>query len=214
MEEGWLIDLLIRTLRDMEPRTAFLSVLGVLLLCGLGLPMPEDIILITAGYLASLGKFSLATAIGLGMAGVLSGDAVLFFLGRRYGDNVFRLGVVRRMMSEEKLEEAKERVRRNGGAICFVARFLPGLRSPIYLMAGAMGIPPRTYLVQDGLAASISVPVWVVAGWYFGEQIEGALLWARQFQTFLLGAIVIGAVAYGIVQWRKARQAGSDGAGS
>jgi membrane protein DedA with SNARE-associated domain len=74
-----------------------------------------------------------------------------------------------------------------------------------------MGIPPRPYLVQDGLAASISVPVWVVAGWYFGEQIEGALLWARQFQTGLIVAVGIGIVVYAVVQWRRARGGGGEG---
>lgn len=203
--DGWLIDWLIQTLRDMSPTTAFLSIAGVLLLCGLGLPMPEDVILITAGFLSSLGKFPLWVAVLLGLVGVLSGDAVLFFLGRRYGENVFRLPIVRRMMSEEKLARAMARVRENGRAICFVARFLPGLRSPIYLMAGAMGIPPRTYMVQDGLAASISVPVWVVAGWYFGPEIESALLWARDFQGVLLVVVLSGIAAWVLWKWRASR---------
>lgn len=212
MHEGWLIDALIEGLRNMEPRTAFLSLLGVLLLCGLGLPVPEDIVLITTGFLASLGKFPLWVGIALGVVGVLSGDAVLFFLGRRYGERVFEHPLVRRITRPESLEAARERVLRNASVICFVARFLPGLRSPIYLMAGAMGVPPRTYVTQDGLAALISVPVWVVAGWYFGEQIEGAMLWARQFQTVMLVALAV--LGVGWLGWRawKRRQEPGEGA--
>ncbi len=198
--EGWLIDALIQGLRDMEPRTALLSIAGVLLVCGLGFPMPEDIVLITTGFLASLGKFPLWVGIVLGMAGVLSGDAVLFFLGRRYGDHVLDAPFVRRIMRPAALQAAKERVLRNARVICFAARFLPGLRSPIYLMAGAMGVPPRTYMVQDFLAASVSVPVWVVAGWYFGEQIEQAMLWSRQFQTWLFITLGVALVVW--VGWK------------
>lgn len=52
--------------------------------------------------------------------------------------------------------------------VLFVARFLPGLRSPIFLTAGmTRRIPFWRFLLLDGLAALISVPVWVYLG-YFG----------------------------------------------
>jgi membrane protein DedA with SNARE-associated domain len=199
--DGWLIDAFVAWLRQLDGTTAFLAVLGLLALCGLGLPMPEDIILVVTGFLSSLGKFPLWAGIVAGMVGVLSGDAVLFFLGRRYGDGVFQLAWVRRVVREERVEAAKSRVQANARFICFVARFLPGLRSPIYLVAGAMGIPPRTYIMQDGFAASISVPVWVVLGWYFGTEIEQALLVARDFQMWLLLAVGVGIVIWFF--WRR-----------
>jgi membrane protein DedA with SNARE-associated domain len=200
--DGWLIDAFVTWLRDLDGTTAFLAVLGVLALCGLGLPMPEDVILITTGFLSSLGKFPLWVGIVTGMIGVLSGDAVLFFLGRRYGDGVFQLAWVRRVVRPERVEDAKARVQANARFICFVARFLPGLRSPIYLVAGAMGIPPRTYLMQDTFAASVSVPVWVVLGWYFGSEIEHALLVARDFQKWLLLGVGV-AIAVFLLWHRK-----------
>ena len=200
---GWMID----TLREMSGTTAFFSLFGVLGLCGLGLPVPEDIILITAGFLAALGKFPLWLAILMGMVGVLSGDAVLFFLGRRYGLDVYRLPVIRRVFTEDRLAMAQARVRENERFICFVARFLPGLRSPIYLTAGAMGVPPRVYIMQDGIAASISVPFWVVVGWYFGGEIEQALLWAKGAQGWFLGGVVALVAGYVLFKWQMARRA-------
>lgn len=58
---------------------AYTVILGVLLACGLGVPIPEDITLIGAGLLAGLGKISLAGALIAGFIGVLIGDAFLFF---------------------------------------------------------------------------------------------------------------------------------------
>lgn len=202
-EEGWLIDAFVGWLRQLDGTTAYLAVLGVLALCGLGLPMPEDVILITAGFLSSMGKFPLWSGILAGMVGVLSGDAVLFFLGRRYGDDVFRLAWVRRVVKPDAIELAREKVRENARFICFIARFLPGIRSPIYLVAGAMGIPPRTYITQDGLAAAISVPFWVVLGWWFGGEIEQALLMAKKFQVWLLVAVVVAVVGYVVAKRRR-----------
>lgn len=205
--DGWLIDWFITTLRDMDGNTALLSLMAVLGLCGLGLPVPEDIVLITAGFLASLGKFHVVTAVVLGMVGVLSGDAMLFFLGRWYGEGVFQLKWVRRIVKPSAIKAAKERVQDNARFICFIARFLPGLRSPIYLMAGAMGIKPSTYILQDGLAASISVPVWVVMGWYFGGEIEQAMLMMRDFQRGLLVVAAVAIVAYVLYKRRQRKKA-------
>jgi membrane protein DedA with SNARE-associated domain len=207
---GWLADTLITALRDMDSTTAYLSILGMLGLCGLGLPMPEDIILISAGFLSSLGKFSLPAAIGAGMVGVLSGDAMLFFLGRRYGRAVFRWPLIRRMFPLETQAKAEARIVENGAFICFMARFLPGLRSPIYLMAGAMGITPRTYIVQDGLAASISVPFWVLFGWYFGDSIEYGLHQAGRFQWVFFGVALLVIAIYTARKWRAIRSPAED----
>lgn len=199
-----IIDWFIEALRTMDGGTAYLVVLGTLGLCGLGLPMPEDIILISAGFLAAMGKFSLFAAIAAGMVGVLMGDAVLFFLGRRYGQEAFQLPFIRRIMPPERVAMAQQRVQENARFICFIARFLPGLRSPIYLTAGAMQIPPSTYIMQDGLAAAISVPFWVVVGWYFGDRIEAALEWAASVQMYI-GVVVLLAIA--IYVWRRWRAA-------
>jgi membrane protein DedA with SNARE-associated domain len=55
--------------------------------------------------------------------------------------------------------------------------------------------------MQDGFAASISVPVWVVLGWYFGTEIEQALLVARDFQMWLLLAVGVGILVWFF--WRR-----------
>jgi membrane protein DedA with SNARE-associated domain len=203
-EASWLVRGL-DALALMSGTEAYLTVLGVLGLCGLGLPMPEDIILITAGYLAALGKFSLTSAIFAGFVGVLSGDAVLFFLGRRFGPDVLRWRVIQRMFAEERLDIARRKIQENGRFICFIARFLPGLRSPIYLTAGAMGISPRTYIVQDFSAALISVPFWVVLGWWFGPSVESAIRAAKSMQGWLLGGVVLVVVGYVLWMIRKER---------
>jgi membrane protein DedA with SNARE-associated domain len=208
-DSAGLAERLIAALRDLDGTTAYVAILVLLGLCGLGLPMPEDIILITAGFLASMGKFSPVSAVLAGMVGVLSGDALLFFVGRRFGPAVFRWRLVRALISPEQQARAQARILENGSFICFIARFLPGLRSPIYLIAGTMGIEPRTYLVLDFTAAAISVPFWVGFGWYFGDKIESGLALAARFQwvTLAVAALVVG-LYVGWRRWRSREGAG------
>ncbi len=170
---------------------AYAVIGGVLFACGLGLPIPEDITIIASGILVALGKISMVGAFIVCMAGVLVGDSFMFFLGRRLGDNAFKLPVIRKFMTEKRIKLAKESVVNNSQFICFIARFLPGLRSPTFLTAGAMGVKPMTFLLLDGFAALISVPVWIYVGWWLGDNWDENLAIVKKLHVYLI-FIVLG----------------------
>jgi membrane protein DedA with SNARE-associated domain len=192
--------------------TAYAAIFGVLLACGLGVPIPEDITLISAGILASLDKISLTGAILIGFAGVMVGDSFLFFMGRIYGYKVFTLPGFRRVFTESRISVARERVLNNEKFICFTARFLPGLRSPIFLTAGVLGVKPSIFLLLDGGAALLSVPAWVVVGWWFGSNIDQALAIAKEVQLYLFTAIIlfISGYLYYKVKIKKSKAASTE----
>lgn len=181
---------------------AYLTVLGVLLISGLGVPIPEDITLISAGILAGLGRISLTGALIAGFIGVMIGDTFLYYLGRYYGVRVFELPVFRRVFNRERIEKAEEIIKKNQRFICFVARFLPGVRSPVFLTCGIMGVSPWVFFGLDGFAALISVPVWVVGGWYFAKNIDEALAFAGDMHKIIIGILVMAAI-YIVFKWRK-----------
>lgn len=214
--DGWLAELLeglVETLRATDGATALSTLIGVLILCGLGLPIPEDIILVTTGILAALGKFPLWLGIVLCLIGVLCGDAALFFLGRRFGEGLLMSAWAQRSLGHDNITRAQEMVIDNARFICFMARFLPGIRSAIYLVAGAMGVKPRTYLTQDGLAALISVPFWVVVGWWFGHNVDAALETVHRFEGWILSGVALAIVGYVAWTWRARQSAGTEGVG-
>lgn len=187
---------LLTFLAGFDGFTAYSVILGVLFACGLGLPVPEDITLIAAGILAALGKISLTGAIIAGLVGVLVGDAFMFFIGRFYGYRVFKLPLFRRFFTEERIRMAKARVTANSQFICFTARFLPGLRSPIFLTSGILGVRPIVFFALDGIAALISVPVWVYVGWYVGGNIDTAAEVATKAQKWVIISVIIFIAGY------------------
>jgi len=184
---------------------AYALILGILFICGLGVPIPEDITLIGAGLLAGLGKISLVGALLTGFIGVLIGDAILFFIGRTLGDRVFTFPVFRKIFTPSRISVAKAKVLENSKFICFTARFLPGLRSPIYLTAGVLGVKPLVFFALDGFAALISVPIWVVGAYWFGQNLDEALAFAKQAQLYLIGSLVIIFVSYYIYKKQKSK---------
>jgi len=175
---------------------AYAVIGGVLFACGLGLPIPEDITIIASGILIALGKISAVGAFVVCMLGVLCGDAFLFFLGRKLGDRAFDLPIIRKFMTEKRKKLAKESVVNNSEFICFIARFLPGLRSPTYLTAGAMGVKPSTFLLLDGFAALISVPVWIYVGWWLGENWDENIAIVKKMHIYLIGIVLAIGIVY------------------
>jgi len=191
---------IIEVLSELDGVTAYGAIVGLLLICGLGVPLPEDITLISAGILSALGSVTLPGAIAAGFFGVIVGDAFMFTLGRVYGRRAFKLPIIRTIMTPKRIAMAERKVIRNSKFICFTARFLPGLRSPIFLTSGILGVRAITFFLLDGFAAMISVPLWILAGGWFGENLEDALKLAERAQLLLLAVI---ATAIGTYVWYR-----------
>ncbi len=176
-------------------------IFGVLLSCGLGVPIPEDVTLISAGLLAALKSVELPMVAVLCVVGVLAGDVMLFFFGRVFGYRVFKLPIFRSVFTESRIQIARQKVLRNSRFICFTTRFLPGLRAPIFLTAGIMGVRPAMFLLLDGAAALISVPIWLYVGWIFGSNLDTALGMAIRMQRYFVAGFLIMLALY---LWYKA----------
>ena len=179
---------------------AYALIFGVLFLCGMGLPVPEDITLITAGYLAGKGAISLTGAILVCFIGVLVGDVLLFSIGSYFGPKVFQWPIFRKVFTPKRVQKATEHINQNAKLICFTARFAPGLRAPIYLTAGTLKVPFKVFIFQDGLAAFASVPLLVWLGYKFHEHREKAFEILTQIHIYLF--IFVGLVAvYLLYRW-------------
>ena len=182
----------------------YLLVLLVLLACGLGLPVPEDITLIAGGLAAYYGQASVTWMIIVSFSGVLVGDSIVFLLGRRYGMSVTRLWPFSRLFSHSRIEYVRGRFQESGNRILFLARFMPGLRAPVYFTAGTVGVKFHTFLLYDGLAALVSVPAIVYAAYSFGDQIEKVLGVTRNV-SHAVAVFVLVLAGIGLVKWWRRR---------
>jgi membrane protein DedA with SNARE-associated domain len=185
------LDQFLDKIANLEGVTAYLTIFGVLFGCGLGIPIPEDLTLITAGYLAYLENISLLGAIIVGFIGVLSGDFLLFTLGRVFGRHIFELPMIRFFITPQRINYAQAKLKKNVRKICFTARFVAGLRAPIFLSAGMLGVKPMIFISLDAAAALISVPTLTYVGYYFGDEIEIGLSYIRRAEHYLIIALAV-----------------------
>ncbi len=114
----------------------YFAVLFVLIICGFGVPIPEDITLVSGGIIAGLGYANPHIMLVVSMLGVLVGDSTMYWLGRIYGVKILRFRPLRRILKPKTMRTVREKFDRYGNRVLFVARFLPGLRAPIYMVAG------------------------------------------------------------------------------
>jgi membrane protein DedA with SNARE-associated domain len=212
-------DLLEKLITGRGIQGAYGLVFGLLLLCGFGLPMPEDIILVMGGYAAwyfhqldpmTFGRMirdgHLLTMVAFGLGGILAGDSVIFFAGRKLGHRVAEFRLLRRIVTPQKLMDAEKLLRRRGNLVVVVARFLPGLRAPTYFTVGHSKLPYWEFVLFDGAAAMVSAPLWVCLGFYFGSNLEEGKKVAGHFSQWILGAALLVVAAVAARWWWRRRK--------
>jgi membrane protein DedA with SNARE-associated domain len=143
--------------------------------------------------------------VAAGLAGILVGDSVIFWAGRKLGVRVAEIPPLRRFITPVRLAKAEALLRRRGNVVVVIARFLPGLRAPTYFTVGHSKLPYWEFLLFDGAAALISAPFWVCLGFYFGSNIDEAARHAARFGNYILAAVLVLVAGLGIRWWLKRR---------
>ena len=198
---------ILQLLTDFFTNYGYAAVFFVLLICGFGVPIPEDVTLVAGGIISGLGYTNVHTMFAVGMAGVLVGDATMFTIGRIYGTKVMQMRFVARYLTEERFMAVQEKFAKYGNWVLFVARFLPGLRSPIFLTAGmTRKVSFWRFLLMDGFAALISVPVWVYLGYFGANNRDWLLTWLHRGQSGILMVLAVAAVGLGVWWWLRRRK--------
>jgi len=200
-------ELLTSLLGDTQGFLAYATVFLILLACGLGVPLPEDISLILGGFLAHKGAASLPIMMVVGFVGILAGDSLIFYFGRRLGTKVGTkpTGFFARIITPEKRAKVEGLFQIHGQKIVMIARFMPGVRAVTYFTAGSVGMPYWRFIFWDGLAALLSAPVFVWLGYYFGSELDKLIGVLKESQYFVFGALAV--VGVGVYVWRRRKAA-------
>lgn len=185
------------------------AVLFVLIICGFGVPIPEDITLVSGGIIAGLGLANPHIMFVVSMVGVLFGDSTMYWLGRIYGIKILRFRFVRRFLTLKRLRMVRAKFEQYGNRVLFVARFLPGLRAPIYMVSGiTRRVSYTRFVLIDFFAAVISVPIWVYLGYHGANNRDWIEEQIRKGQAgiYIIIAILVLFIGWKVYKAKKDRQ--------
>jgi membrane protein DedA with SNARE-associated domain len=193
----------IQHVSQMTPTGAYLWLTGILLLCGIGLPIPEDISLIAAGYFSYKGVLHIHAAFAACFAAVLVGDSLAFLLGYAGGRRLLASSLAQRYFTPKRQRRVRAYFRKFGSKVVILARFTPGLRFSIFFSAGMLHVRPSIFIFYDFMAAAVSVPVLVYVAWFCGGQIDRVISYARRTEHGILVVVVVAALFFAFQGWRR-----------
>ncbi|MDB5350799.1 MAG: Inner rane protein [Planctomycetota bacterium] len=177
-------------------RLGYLGIVLVLVLGGLGLPVPEEAPIILAAVLSSRNQMFWPLALAACFLGVLAGDFVVYALGYFQGERVLSFRLTRRFLSREREAQIKGYFHRHGIRILIAGRFVPGFRTAAYLTAGILRLPPMRLFLADLCAVTLSTLLMFGLGYFFTQWVETQWKHAQGYGIVALGIGVIGFLLY------------------
>ncbi len=184
-------------------KLGYLGIALVLILGGLGLPIPEEAPIIVAAVLSRNGTLTWPLALGSCLSGVLLGDMVVYSLGYFYGEKVLSLPLTRKLLTRRREAEIKGYFRRHGFKILLSGRFVPGFRTAAYLTAGILKLPPVSLLLTDLVAATLSTFFFFGLAYAFAYQIQQGI---REVQQWVLVGVAVGVLAWLAIRYYRAKR--------
>ncbi len=155
-------------------------------------PIPSEVVLPLAGYLANRGRLDLWGVFVASTVGALLGAWVLYALGARLGANRATELLARLpLLDREDVERAAEWFDRHGNAAVFTGRLVPGVRSLISIPAGAsrMSLPRFTLLTLAGSALWNSLLIG--GGYALGTQYAMVERYSTVLDYVVIAAVVL-----------------------
>jgi membrane protein DedA with SNARE-associated domain len=184
----------------------YLGVFLVLFIAGLGVPIPEELPVVASGVLAHEGVVRWWLMLPVCVVGVLSGDVVLYWVGRHWGERVLAWRVVRRVLSPQREEALKAAYRRHGVKVIFTARHVVGLRAAAFLTAGIARVPFVRFLLADAAAALVGVPLGFGLAFFFTDQLDEIRADVHRLERWVIMAALVAVAAWLAVRaYRRSR---------
>lgn len=176
----------------------YASIFGWLFLTGIGIPpCPEEAGILYAASVHALHPevlwpFAWA-ACGLG---IIAADCVLYGVGYRWGPKLFEYRWVQKFLNNERRQRIEGHFTQHGMKLLILARFLPPLRTGVFLIAGATRYSFLKFLVADLIYGVVGVGLF----FFFGTWLLTVIHRFTNSAVFVIAVLVM---CYGLYMYYK-----------
>lgn len=180
----------------------YFAVFGALVAAGIGFPIPEELPVITAGALAAHASVQVPREHPfwyliwpLCILGVVIADGLLYGVGRLGGPRLRNAQWFQKyFLPPAKQAEIEGKFHKYGIKILLGARFLPGIRAPIFITAGIVRMPLAMFLLADGIYAVPGVSLLFFLSFWFTDWVKAMFGQVQDWVDFVRGPLLIMAV--------------------
>ena len=193
-------------------RHGYLVVFLVVLAEACGLPVPAALVLIAAGAAVAAHILRASAALLAALVPLLTGDLLLFFLGRYTGWGLLAVLCRLSLNPESCILRSAQSFYKNGRLTLLVAKFIPGMNTMAAPLAGSMKMKLSQFLELDAVGATLYVLAYGALGYLFRDlvaRITRGLQNATHVVTFILLLAIAAIAIYRIVESRRYRLPGA-----
>lgn len=164
-------------------------------------PLPSELVMPPAGYLAAQGRMSAVAAVLAGTAGSVLGALANYFVARKLGRPLLHRYSRYFLVSEASLERSEAFFRRHGEIGTFLSRLVPVIRHLVSLPAGLARMRLDRFVAYTAAGAGTWCAILTAIGWYIGkhaEQLEREIVqrYSTQATLILLPILLLVLVIY------------------
>ncbi len=206
-----VVSALVSFIVEVISAAGYLGVVVLMAIESACIPLPSEVIMPFAGYLVSVGQFSLIGAATMGALGCNVGSTIAYYVAAKGGRAAIERWGGYVLLRPVEIDRAERFFARYGAVTVFVGRLLPVVRTFIAFPAGLARMPMTTFQIYTFLGS------WP---WCFGLAYVGLVLGARwnsdpAFRRFFheFDAVVVVILAAGFAlfvwsRWRESRRSG------
>lgn len=171
-----------------------------------GLPVPDETLLVFAGYLIFKGKMHPLAAWGAALAGSWCGISLSYTIGRTLG-----LGVVHRFgkylhITDERLDQVHRWFDRIGHWALFAGYYIAGLRHFTAIVAGTSKLRFTSFIAYAWSGGLLWVTTFLTLGYYLGENWKIISEMVERDLLYVSIAVFALAAVYLLIKYRRKRQ--------
>jgi membrane protein DedA with SNARE-associated domain len=182
------------------------ALFGLLIFGVIGLPVPDETLLVFCGYLISQGKLGVAGTLLAAVGGSWCGITGSYIIGRTAGiEVVHRFGRFFHV-GDRQLELVHKWFDRSGHWALFFGYYIAGVRHFTAIVAGASKLEIRTFVLYAWTGALCWVAAFLALGYFIGEEWRQVAALVHSYMHYL--AYLVGAVAvlFFVFHWWRHRR--------
>lgn len=176
----------------------YLGIAVLMLVENLFPPLPSELIMPFAGFLAADGKLNATGVVAAGALGALLGAWPWYLAGRWLGCKRLKQLAERHgrwlTVTPDEIDHAEQWFRRRGPVVLVLGRLVPAVRTVVSLPAGLVALPPLRFALWTVLGSVLWCSLLVAAGFLLEKQYERIAAWMNPVTTGILIVLVVGYV--------------------
>lgn len=206
-----ITEYLINFATDLISKLGYMGIAFTTALESMLVPIPPEITIVFAGFLAWSGNLELIPIIIFAVLGSIVGSSIAYWFGYHFKKVIIKKMIEKHghflFFTDSELNKVQHLFRKHGFWVITIARFIPGLRSIISLPMGILHVPYRKFITYTSLGAVMSAALYAYIGYILGNNWQEIKIYLKKFDILI---IVIAFVIAGVYLLKRHRHKKGD----